>query len=422
MYRPLPAVAGACGEPARMRERRERGRRECRARRVQGCRLAAGCYIHGRQSARRETEMAASGGYGFGIVGCGMIAEFHGRAMQAMKRAHLVAVQDCSLASARRIGEMFGVPYYTDIRRFLEQPGLDIVTIATPSGAHLEPVLAAVKARKHVICEKPLEVTLARCDAMIRAAKRARVRLAGIFPSRFSPAFQAAKQALEAGRIGRPTLGLAYIPWYRTQEYYDSGGWRGTWKLDGGGALMNQSIHTIDLLQWLLGDVSEISAYAGRLAHQRIEVEDTAVAALRFKSGALGAIIGSTAAFPGHPRRVEIAGADGSIFIRDADIVTWEFRKAAKRDTRVRQRLGPKPIAGRGAGAADPRAISFVGHQKQFEDFVSALDTGSKVLVDGPEARKAVEIILAIYQSAHTGRSVRLPLKRTLPHRPFSGG
>lgn len=357
--------------------------------------------------------MAHRGGLGFGIVGCGMIAEFHAEAVRAMKGGHLVCVQDVIEASARRVGGKFDVPWHTDLRAFMKEPGLDCVAVATPSGAHLEPVLAAVRAGKHVICEKPLEVTLERCDRMIAAAKKAGVTLAGIFPSRFSPAFRAAKDAVSAGRLGTPTLGVAYIPWHRTQAYYDSGGWRGTWKLDGGGALMNQSIHTIDLLQWLMGDIVEISAYADCLIHKRIEVEDIAVAALRFKSGALGAIVGTTAAYPGHPRRVEVAGSDGAIFIKDDNVVAWEFARESKADKRIRRELGLQPLAGRGRGAADPKAISFIGHQKQFEDFVNALKGKGKVLVDGPEARKAVEIILGVYASALSGKPIKLPLKKT---------
>ena len=269
--------------------------------------------------------MAAKGGFGFGIVGCGMIAEFHAQAVQAMKGGHLVCVQDTIEASAKRVGRKYGVPWYTDYGRFLKHEGLDIITIATPSGAHMVPAVKAAKAGKHIACEKPLEVTLERCDRMIDAAKKARVGLAGIFPSRFAPAFQETHKAVCQGRLGTPTMGIAYIPWHRTQEYYDSGGWRGTWKLDGGGSAMNQSIHTIDLLQWFMGPITEITAFADCLIHKRVEVEDIAVASLRFRNGALGSIVATTAAWPAHPRRVDLAGSDGSIFIKDNDIFGRKF-------------------------------------------------------------------------------------------------
>ncbi|MBN1808472.1 MAG: Gfo/Idh/MocA family oxidoreductase [Planctomycetes bacterium] len=361
--------------------------------------------------------MAVPEKLGFGIVGCGMIADFHGMAVNAMKGGRLVCVHDVIPASAGRVGAEFGVPSYTDLDEFLKHPGLDIVTIATPSGAHMEPALKALKAGKHLAVEKPLEVTLERCDRIIAAAKKARRKVAGIFPSRFGGSMLAVKKAVDAGRLGSPSLGIALIPWYRTQAYYDSGGWRGTWKLDGGGALMNQSIHTIDLLQWLMGPVVQLSAYAGLLAHKRIEVEDVAAAALRFKSGALGSIVGTTAAYPGTARRVELYGDKGSIVIVDTDIVSWEFDGKLASDKAVLRKYGPKK--GPAHGAADPRAISFEGHQLQFENLVESIRKGTPLLVDAAEARKSVEVILAVYASALGGRPVSFPLKKTPRRRPF---
>ena len=207
---------------------------------------------------------AGGGGIGFGVVGLGMIAEFHAKAIQAMTGGHLVCgYSRTGGEKADAFAKAFGVKVYSgDFEEFLNAPGLDAITIATPSGAHLEPTQAAAKKKKHVVCEKPLEVTLERCDAMIAACKKFRVKLGGIFPSRTNEAAQTIKQAVDAGRLGRLTVCNAVIPWWRTQQYYDSGGWRGTWELDGGGALMNQSIHTVDLLQWIAGPVKELSAYA----------------------------------------------------------------------------------------------------------------------------------------------------------------
>jgi predicted dehydrogenase len=256
---------------------------------------------------------------------------------------------------------------------------------------------------------------------MIRVCRSHKVMLAGIFPRRFNEATAVFKKAVESGRLGKLTMADAYIKWYRTQEYYDNGEWRGTWKLDGGGAMMNQSIHTIDLLYYLAGDVSVVSAFADRSIHERIEVEDIGVAILRFKSGAMGVIEGATACYSptGNPAEVHLCGSDGSIFMQDNSFTVWEFRKKKASDNKIRETLGAK-AGGQGAGAADPAAIDFVGFQRNFEDAVRALKKGTAPLIDGPEARKSIEIILAIYQSARAGgKPVTLPLKKTPVRKRF---
>ena len=351
-------------------------------------------------SAKRE--------YRFGIIGLGMIAHFHAKAIQAMKGARLVAVASRSKAKAEAFAAQYEVEGLGSYRALAERDDIDIVTICTPSGAHLEPAIMAAAHGKHVLCEKPLEVTLPRLDRMIEVCRQRRVLLGGIFPSRTSEVYRRIKQAVDAGRLGRITLGSAYIKWWRTQAYYDSAAWRGTRKLDGGGCLMNQGIHTIDLLQWFMGPAAEVRAFTACRAHTRIEVEDVAVAAIRFTSGALGVIEGATSAWPGHAKRIELCGDQGGVATREDDLATWTFARPAKGDAALRGRLGARDT-GKG-GAADPKAISFVGHQRQFEDFVAALRAGRAPLVDGTEGRKAVELIIAIYRSAKTGRTVRLPL------------
>jgi predicted dehydrogenase len=326
-----------------------------------------------------------------------------------------------SKTNADRVAKAYGCDSYQSYKAFLAHPGLDIVAIATPSGAHLEPCVQAARAGKQIICEKPLEVTLERVDRMIRACDQNGVMLAGIFPRRFNEASTLFKKAVDAGRLGKITLADAYIKWYRTQEYYDSGDWRGTWLLDGGGALMNQSIHTIDLLYYLAGDIDSICAYADRAIHKKIETEDNAVAIAKFKNGALGVIEGSTSCFSptGHPAEVHLCGAEGSIFMRDNAFTVWDFKKTNPTDKKIMQKL--KAETGKaGAGAADPKAIDFSGHRKNFEDMVRSLKLGKKPLIDGEEARKSIEIILAIYRSALSGgRPVKLPLKRTPLRRSF---
>jgi predicted dehydrogenase len=351
---------------------------------------------------------AAKREYRFGIVGLGMIAHFHAKAIQAMRGAKLVAVASRSRAKAEEFAAQYGVEGVGSYRALVERDDIDIVTICTPSGAHLEPAAMAAEHGKHVLCEKPLEVTLPRLDRMIEVCRRRRVLLGGIFPSRTSEVYQRIKQAVDAGRLGRITLGSAYVKWWRSQAYYDSAPWRGTRKLDGGGCLMNQGIHTIDLLQWFMGPAAEVRAFAACRAHTRIEVEDVAAATIRFQNGALGVIEGATSAWPGHAKRIELCGDQGGVATREDDLAAWTFARPARGDAALLARLGARDT-GKG-GAADPKAISFVGHQRQFEDFTAALRTGRSPMVDGPEGRKAVELILAIYRSAKTGKTVRLPL------------
>ncbi|HAN96355.1 MAG TPA: oxidoreductase [Planctomycetaceae bacterium] len=347
---------------------------------------------------------------GFGIIGCGMISKFHARAIADVRGAKLVACFNRTLPAAERLAAEFGGSAHDDLERFLATPGLDVVTIATPSGAHLEPALAAAAAGKHVIVEKPLEITLKRCDAMIDACRRAGVLLATIFPSRFHRAARLLKEAVEQERFGRLTLGDAYVKWYRSQQYYDSGAWRGTWDLDGGGALMNQAIHSVDLLTWIMGPVTEIAAFTGTLAHERIEVEDTAVATLRFANGALGTIEATTAAFPGSLKRIEIHGDGGSAVLQEEDLTLWEFARPRASDRKIREAMAGRTTTG--GGAADPKAIGHHGHAALFKEVVGAIRGGNPLTCDGNEGRRAVEIILGLYKAAETGRRVSFPLTK----------
>src|SRR5579863_5765230 len=269
---------------------------------------------------------------GFGIVGCGIIAGFHARAINDIRGAKTVAAFTSNPENGKKIVEIAGeCAIYSDYGKFLKHPGLDIVNICIPSGAHLEPAVAAA-AGKHVVVEKPLEITLARCDKLIAACRKHSVKLCTIFPSRFSPANQVLKEAVDEGRFGKLTLGDSYVKWWRTQQYYDGGGWRGTWKLDGGGAFMNQAIHNIDLLQWFMGDVAEVTGFTGTLAHERIEVEDTGVAAVRFQNDAMGVIEATTSAFPGLLKKTELHGTQGSAIVEQDDVLLWHFEPGARKD------------------------------------------------------------------------------------------
>ncbi len=352
---------------------------------------------------------------GFGIVGCGMIANFHAEAIAHLRGAKLIGCYSSTFASAEKFAQERNCIAYAELEAMLANPEIQIITICTPSGAHLDPAVAAAKAGKHVVVEKPLEITLGRCDAIIAACRRYGVKLCTIMPSRFGAANQELKKALTEGRFGRLTLGDTYVKWWRTQAYYDSGGWRGTWDLDGGGAYMNQAIHNVDLLQWFMGDVAAVTAFTGTLAHERIEVEDTGVAAIQFANGAIGTMTATTSAWPGFLKKTEIHGTEGSVIVEQDDILFWEFLKKSPRDRSIQEKYARK--TGNTGGASDPKAISFQGHLNQFKDFINAIQTGRKPLVDGEEGRKSVEIILAIYKSAWTGKRVELPLKAD-PKRP----
>ncbi len=345
---------------------------------------------------------------GFGIIGCGLIAKFHARAIADVPGAHLAACFDVVESASKKIAEEFGCKAYHDLDAMLADPNVQVVTVATPSGAHLEPAVAAANASKHVIVEKPLEITLDRCDAIIRACEKAGVVLSTIFPSRFHQSSQLLKQAVENKRFGKLTLGDAYVKWWRTQQYYDGGAWRGTWKLDGGGALMNQAIHSVDLLLWLMGPVADVTARTALLAHERIEVEDVATAVLRFQSGTLGVIEATTAAYPGYLKRIELHGDQGSAVMEEEDITKWDFAQALPGDEELRRKMAER-LSG-GGGASDPAAIGHHGHARQFADVVDAIRLGRKPLIDGREGRRSVEVILAVYRSAETGEIVKLPL------------
>jgi predicted dehydrogenase len=347
--------------------------------------------------------------YGFGIIGCGMISRFHSRAIEDVRGAKLVACFDNFSAAADKLAAETGCKAYHDLDEMLADHKVDIVTIGTPSGAHKEPAVAAAKAGKHVIVEKPLEITLSRCDAIIRACENGRVKLSTIFPSRFHESSIEMKRAIDGQRFGRLTLGDAYVKWYRTQAYYDSGKWRGTWQLDGGGALMNQAVHSVDLLTWLMGPVAEVTAHTATIAHERIAVEDNLVATLRFENGALGVIEASTAVYPGYLKRIEIHGSEGSAVMEEEDIKFWDFAKKQKRDEAIHRSMAQRHSTG--GGASDPAAIGHHGHARQFQDVVEAIKKDRTPAVDGREGRRSIEIILAIYKAAETGKAVKLPLK-----------
>ena len=244
--------------------------------------------------------------WNFGIVGAGLIADFHAMAIGDIPNAKLTGCCDKVPDKANKLADKFNVKAFDDYEEMLKSEDIDIVTIATPSGFHMEPTVAAAEAGKHVICEKPMEITLERIDTMIEAHEKSGTHLGGIFPYRFNDMMVPLREAINSGRFGVITYASIYVPWWRTDEYYKDS-WHGTWKLDGGGALMNQSIHMVDMLCDVMPPIESLQAFTATLGHPQIETEDTATAVLRYTNGALGVIYGTTASYPGQFRRFEIS-------------------------------------------------------------------------------------------------------------------
>ncbi len=337
---------------------------------------------------------------GFGIVGGGVIGPFHAKALGNVKGAKLVAVCDAIDAVAKKFGADFGVPAYNDVQEMLKRDDLDVLDVCTPSGLHAKLGILGAEAGKHVLVEKPIDITLERADALISACEKAGVKLGVIFQHRFDAATRKLKEAVDQGRFGRLILGDAYVKWYRTQEYYDKGGWRGTWKYDGGGSLINQSIHTIDLQRYIMGDPAWLFGRIGVMTH-KIETEDLGLAIIEFKSGARGVIEGSTSIYPGLPERLEIHGEKGTAIIEGGKMVKWAVQGEEER-AEEKAKL---------SAAAEASAITADSHALQMQDFVDAIQQDRKPLVDGHEGRKALEVVVAVYRSSKTGKVVRFPIR-----------
>ena len=340
-----------------------------------------------------------------------MIAPFHARAIAALNGARLIAVADDHAERAQSVAADFNVEALS-VDALLSRPDIDVVCICVPNGRHADIGVMAANAGKHVIVEKPIEVTLEAADRLIETCQKKGVVLSVISQHRWDDGVRELKHLVDSGQLGHLVLGDAIIKWYRTQAYYDSGKWRGTVELDGGGALMNQGVHYVDLLQWLMGPVEKVFAKTGTLAHERIEVEDVALAVLSFAGGAVGVMESSTAVYPGLSERLEVTGTGGTVIV-EAGVMKVRELKAEKGET---PEYGGK-VAGdhaSGPGAAgNPADVSYLGHREQIRDVLEAIETGRPPQVDGAEGRKALEIILAAYESARTGRELALPLVRT---------
>ncbi len=335
----------------------------------------------------------------FAIVGTGAVAIHHFKSIQELPNARLVAVCSSTPERARAAEEKFGVPAYAAFEQLLERKDIDVVCICTASGNHLEPTLLAAAKGIHVITEKPLEVSLERADQMIAACEQAGVKLACIFQNRFKPDFQKVQQAVREGVLGKLTLGNAYIKWFRSESYYTSSDWKGTLAGDGGAALINQGIHTIDLLLAIFGEAKTVYGKVQTVKH-KIEGEDLGVALLQFENGALGTIEGSTAIYPGFPERLEIYGQKGSIILEGGTIKDWHV------EGQETQKAGA--AAETGSGASDPNAIGHQAHKAQIADMIEAVLTDREPAVNGKEARRSLAVIKGIYASSAAGGEIKL--------------
>lgn len=349
--------------------------------------------------------MASSREWKHAIVGTGVVGEWHVKLLgqkQIGENSRLVALCDTAAGKAEKTLADNGIapiPCYSDLATMIRKEKPDIVHVATPSGDHRSPAILAMNEGCHVIVEKPMEIELGRIDEMAAVSRKTGKRLAGIFQNRWNEANRAIYDAAKAGRFGKLAWAGCFTPWYRTDQYYRDGGWRGTWAMDGGGAIMNQSVHAIDLLQWIVGPVRRVSAYASSRIHPEIEVEDTLSCSLQFENGAFGTIMGTTAMYPGGPVRMEVGGENG-MAVSEFALKTYKFRDERPEDAELLARLGPDAQAKSTGGGSNPRDVPLQRHIDNIRSILASWEKGEDAETNPAEARKAVAIILAMYESA----------------------
>ena len=330
-----------------------------------------------------------------GLLGGGNISDTHARAARGVPGVEIAAVYGANREKSQRLASLYGGVLYDDLDAFLDHRPLDIVAIGSPSGLHAEQAIAAIRRGLHVLSEKPLDVTTARIDRVIEAADRAGVKVGVFFQDRLKPDIAEMKSMIESGKLGKPIFASGRVRWFRPPEYYAASKWRGTWTLDGGGALMNQAVHTVDLLQWLFGPVKCVAARTGTLLHN-IQVEDTAAAVLEFENAALGVIEATTSSYPGYARKLDVSGSAGTLILEGDKLVGVDLKSAARPAAAAQE---PPP-----ENAASATVSDSVPHQRIFEDFIHAIRTGRAPACDAREARPSVAIIEAIYRSAKSGK------------------
>jgi UDP-N-acetyl-2-amino-2-deoxyglucuronate dehydrogenase len=348
-------------------------------------------------SGRRSGVADAAGEKGVAIFGTGSIADTHARAVRSIPGLRLVGIWGRNAYTGRPLAAQHQCEYFNDAADLAGCSDVHFATVATASGAHLEAALHILRAGKPVLCEKPLEVTTERAGQILAEAERRGLRVGGFFPLRTGVAATAIRRAIREGRFGRLVFLSARIKWWREAAYYRESNWRGTWRFDGGGALMNQGIHAVDLLQWFGGAVHEVQATAANLVHEDIEVEDTLAATLRFANGALGSIQVSTACYPGLDLSVEVSGEGGTAVLVNDRIERWSFREPRDGDGEMLHADG-----GLRGGTSDPKAISIEGHRRQIEAFAFGGDDPDEQMPSGQDACSAVALVEAVYRAVRS--------------------
>lgn len=339
----------------------------------------------------------------FGIIGGGGISDTHARAVTEIEGANVVAFCGDNKDKVAGLGEKYGVASYSNLSEFLQHRPMDAVIVGSPSALHAQEGIAAARQGLHVLVEKPIDVTLPKVDELIAECERAKVKLAVCFQDRFAPDSVKLKELIDSGGVGKLILVSARVKWYRPPEYYSSSRWRGRFDLDGGGALMNQGIHTVDLLLWLLGDVRRVYAKAITGLHE-IETEDTVVATLEFANGMIGTLEATTAAYPGYQRRFELTGSEGTIVFEHDRIIAADLKHPLEGIVTV----GPRD---ENQSASSPIVSDVSGHKRIITDFMRAITEDSTPQCDGPEGRRSVTLVNAIYESSRTGQPIETGLQ-----------
>jgi len=367
---------------------------------------ASGCLDEARDARDRESIMSRE--IGFAVIGLGM-GKHHCVAITNAPGARLVAVCDLDEDRLNPVADQYECERYTDLKDVLENPDVDVVNVATPSGSHTDVALQAIAAGKHLIVEKPADIRVERIDELSAAAQRAGVKAGGIFQSRLDPINIRIRDALQAGRLGKLIGVHGHLPWYRKQEYYEGphGSWKGTWDMDGGGSLMNQGVHTTDLLQWFAGPVQSVMGMYGVFNHD-IEAEDQTVALLRFANGALGTLYTTTCCYPGYDQLLTLYGTGGSITKLEGVLSGWKIADDTEGEEEAEMMRLYGGGADAGTGAADPMAVSADGHTQIVADMVQAIEQDREPSITVQSARHAVEIINAIFESGRTGKEIKL--------------
>jgi len=335
----------------------------------------------------------------FGLIGVGNVAKVHAKALQSLEDGQLVAISTRNKRKGEIFAKEFDCEYYTDYRKLLEKNDIDVVCVTLPSGLHADIGIEAAKYGKHVVVEKPIDITLKKADALINECERQHVQLSVIFQRRFSDAIIKLKNSIEKGDFGQLNFGAAHTKWYRNQDYFNDSEWHGKWELDGGGALINQTIHYVDLLRYTVAEIDEVFAFSTTRMHD-IEVEDILTGTVKFKNGALGLIEANTAAYPGLYSRLDVYGEKGLVVIVDDKIDTWKTDKYTfERKENEKQKNGQ-----------NSPEIDYYLHQRQLKNIIESILENKNPMVSGIDARNTLSVVLALYESSRTKRPQKVDI------------